>query len=131
MHEFMCECMCMSVCFYVYACAFGSISVHSLRFIIPLSSLIFQGIHPQVPLTTSLVMFFPRSLGILGFSTSCTSTKVTQLVLISHQLVDRNLTAAKKKTTKKFHEIYRKQLPFPVKKKGREPSISFPSKQRK
>ena len=66
-YTYMCEFMCASVCFYVYACAFGSISVHSLRVIIPLSSLIFQGIHPQVPLTTLSVMFFPRSLGILCF----------------------------------------------------------------
>ena len=139
-YTYMCEFMCMSVCFYVYACTFDSVSVHSLRVIIPLSSLIFQGIHPQVPLTTSLVMFFLRSLCILGFSTSCTSTKVIQLVLISHQLVDRKLTAAKKKITKKFHEIFRKQLlwsiqsnvspsnSFPIKKNGQEPRKCFPSK---
>ena len=78
-YTYMCEFMCMSVCFYVYACAFGSVIVHSLRVIIPLSSLIFQGIHPQMPLTTSLVMFFPRSLGVLCFSTSYTSTQLTQL----------------------------------------------------
>ena len=99
-HEF----MCISVCFYEYACAFGSVSVHSLRVIIPLSNLIIQAIHPQVPLTTLSVVLFEKSLGILGFSTSCTSTKVIQLVLISHQIVDRNQTASKKKITKKFHE---------------------------
>ena len=87
-------------------------------------------------------MLFPRSFGILGFSTSYTSTKVTQLVLISFELVDRNLTAAKKKITKKFHEIFRKQLrrgiqsnvspsnSFPIKKKGLEPRKCLPSKQR-
>ena len=109
-YTYMCEFMCASVCFYVYAWAFGSVSVHSLRVIIPLSNLIFQAIHPQVPLTTSSVMFFPRSLGILGFSTLCTSTKVTQLVLISHQLVDRNLTAAKKK--KKKRKKKSEQIPW-------------------
>ena len=77
--------VCMWVCFYVYPSVCGSISVHSFRVIIPLSSLIFQGIHQQLPLTTSSVMFFPRSFGVLGFLTSYTSTKVIQIVLISHQ----------------------------------------------
>ena len=99
-YTYMREFMCMLVCFYVYACAFGSVSVNSLRVIIPLSSLIFQEIHPQVPLTTSSVMFFQISFGVSGLSALYTSTKVTQLVLISHQLVDRNLTAAKKKKKK-------------------------------
>ena len=99
--------VCMWVCIYVYACACGSISVHSLRVIIPLSSLRFQGIHQQLHLTTLSVMFFPRSFGVLGLLTSYTSTKVTQLVLISHQLVVRNLTAAKKKITKTSMGLYR------------------------
>ena len=133
----------MSACFYVYPCAFRSVSVHSLRFIIPLSSLIFQGMHPQVPHTTYLVMFFPRALVVLGFSTSYTSTKVTQLVMICHQRVDRNLTAAKKKKKKKkitrnSMRLYRKQLQrntqlnvspssyFLIKKKGSNQGNRFP-----
>ena len=129
----------------MYACACGSISVHSLRVIIPLSSLIFQEIHPQVPLTTSSVMFFQRSFGVSGLSTLYTSTKVTQLVLINHQLVDRNLTAAKKKKiTKNSMRLYEKYLQWNIqsnvslsnpscmkKKKAETKKQIFVSKQRK
>ena len=49
----------------------------------------FQGIHTQVPLTTSSVMLFPRSLGVSSLSASYTFTGVTQLVLISHLLLKK------------------------------------------
>ena len=55
----------------------------------------FQGIHPQVLLTTSSVMFFPGSLGVSVLSTWYTFTRMTQPVLISHQLVVKNLPVAK------------------------------------
>ena len=62
-----------------------------------------------MPLTISSVMFFPSSLGVLGLSTSYNFTRVTQLVLISHQLVIRNRPEAKKK--KKIHEALYKVAP--------------------
>ena len=70
----------------------------------------FQWIHPKVPLTTSLVMFFPRLLGVSGLSTSYTFTWVTQLVLISRQLVvsEYNCSNLRHPTTPKNMRLYTK-----------------------
>ena len=62
---------------------------------------------PQVPLSTLSVMFFPRSLGISGLSTPYTFARVTKLVLISHQFVVKNLTAAKKQSLKIYKALYK------------------------
>ena len=92
-------------------------------------------------------MFFPCSLSVSGFSTSYTFTRVTQLVLISQQLVVRNLLVAKKKkkTQKNFfliHEALYKVAPaeHPIKcvsgqslshKKRRKPNKWFFNQQKK
>ena len=67
---------------------------------------LFQRIHLQVPLTTSSVMFFTRSLGYSGLSTLYTFVRMNQLGLISHQLVVResNGSKKKKKSPQKIHE---------------------------
>ena len=63
-----------------------------------------------MPLTTSSMMFFPRSLDVSGLSTSYTFTRVIQLVLISHQFIVRESNSSKKK--KKDHKKNQAEHPI-------------------
>ena len=104
---YVCVCVFLDVCMcmWFHICAFFKGHHSSIKFDISRNTL-----------TTSSVMFFQRSFGVLGLSTLYTSTKVTQLVLINHQLVDRNLTAAKKKKkiTKNSMRLYEKYLQWNI-----------------
>ena len=101
--------ICIYICIYIYVCVCVCFNVcvcrsycHFFKVFHVYVSQFFKGHHSFIKFDisrktlSSSVMLFPRSLGVSGLSTSYTFTKVTQLVLISHQIVVRNLNAAKK-----------------------------------